>query len=338
MSPIAAHADPLHQEPTSRTYVITYPAGRELCGAYVGRAEASLPAPAHRTGARPRPGRRAGRGLALRPYGKQTDPVSASDSQSTSGPGGSQTRAGQAERAPLGGRARGGRQGGAGGGAAGVPRRCAPSPTRPDPVALLERQAESRVPELVPIRYGRMLVSPFTFYRGAALIMADDLATTPNTGLRVQLCGDAHLSNFGVFASPSARSFDINDFDETLPAPCEWDVKRLAASLEVAGRDRGYTDADRDAIVTTCVPRVPARDAARGAARDTRGLVRPHGRRAGDELGPHRGARPTGSAQEGREAGGEGRGQGQDPRQHEGLREAGRRDRRQAARSSPIHR
>ena len=125
---------------------------------------------------------------------------------------------------------------------------------RPDPVALLEQQAETRVPELVPIRYGRMLVSPFTFYRGAALIMADDLARTPNTGLRVQLCGDAHLSNFGVFASPERQMvFDINDFDETLPGPFEWDVKRLAASLEVAGRDRGYSDADRDAIVTTCL-------------------------------------------------------------------------------------
>ena len=130
----------------------------------------------------------------------------------------------------------------------------APGPARPDPVGLLESQAETRVPELVPIRYGRMLVSPFTFYRGAALIMADDLATTANTGLRVQLCGDAHLSNFGVFASPERQLvFDINDFDETLPGPFEWDVKRLAASLEVAGRDRGYSDADRDAIVRTCV-------------------------------------------------------------------------------------
>ncbi len=129
-----------------------------------------------------------------------------------------------------------------------------PGPGRPDPVALLESQAETRVPELVPIRYGRMLVSPFTFYRGAALIMASDLSTTPTTGLRVQLCGDAHLSNFGVFASPERQMvFDINDFDETLPGPFEWDVKRLAASLEVAGRDRGYDDADRDAIVSTCV-------------------------------------------------------------------------------------
>jgi uncharacterized protein (DUF2252 family) len=125
---------------------------------------------------------------------------------------------------------------------------------RPDPVALLESQAATRVPDLVPIRYGRMLVSPFTFYRGAALIMASDLGSSPTTGLRVQLCGDAHLSNFGVFGSPERQLvFDINDFDETLPGPFEWDVKRLAASLEVAGRDRGYTDADRDAIVRTCV-------------------------------------------------------------------------------------
>ncbi len=122
-----------------------------------------------------------------------------------------------------------------------------PGPERPDPIALLEGQAETRVPELVPIRYGRMLVSPFTFYRGAALIMASDLATTPTTGLRVQLCGDAHLSNFGVFGSPERRIvFDVNDFDETLPGPFEWDLKRLAASLEVAGRDRGFADADRD--------------------------------------------------------------------------------------------
>jgi uncharacterized protein (DUF2252 family) len=129
-----------------------------------------------------------------------------------------------------------------------------PGPDRPDPVALLERQAATRVPELVPIRYGRMLVSPFTFYRGAALIMASDLATTPTTGLRVQLCGDAHLSNFGLFGSPERRLlFDINDFDETLPGPFEWDVKRLAASLQVAGRDRGFGDSERDAIVRTCV-------------------------------------------------------------------------------------
>jgi len=125
-----------------------------------------------------------------------------------------------------------------------------PAANRADPVALLEEQARSRVPELVPIRYGRMLVSPFTFYRGAALIMAADLAGTPRSGLNAQLCGDAHLSNFGVFASPERQlMFDINDFDETLPGPWEWDVKRLAASFEVAGRDRGFTPAERRAIV-----------------------------------------------------------------------------------------
>ena len=110
-----------------------------------------------------------------------------------------------------------------------------------DPVGLLLGQAKTRVPELVPVRHGRMLVSPFTFYRGAALPMAADLATTPAAGLRVQLCGDAHLSNFGAFASPERRLvFDVNDFDETLPGPFEWDVKRLAASLTVAGRDNGF--------------------------------------------------------------------------------------------------
>ncbi|MGW7682651.1 DUF2252 domain-containing protein [Kribbella sp. NPDC054772] len=111
-----------------------------------------------------------------------------------------------------------------------------------DPVGLLLTQAAGRVPELVPIRHGRMLVSPFTFYRGAALVMAADLAETPSTGLSVQLCGDAHLSNFGAFASPDRRLvFDINDFDETLPGPFEWDVKRLAASFVVAGRDNGFS-------------------------------------------------------------------------------------------------
>ncbi len=125
-----------------------------------------------------------------------------------------------------------------------------PSPTRPDPVALLESQAASRVPELVPIRYGRMLVSPFTFYRGAALIMASDLSATPRSGLNVQACGDAHMSNFGVFASPERTLvFDVNDFDETLPGPWEWDVKRLAASLAIAGRERGFSDQERATAV-----------------------------------------------------------------------------------------
>jgi uncharacterized protein (DUF2252 family) len=128
--------------------------------------------------------------------------------------------------------------------------RWAPEPDRPDPVALLEEQATSRVPMLVPIRHGRMLVSPFTFYRGAALIMASDLARTPVSGITVQLCGDAHLSNFGLFGTPERQMlFDINDFDETLPGPWEWDVKRLAASFEIMGRDRGFSAGDRRAIV-----------------------------------------------------------------------------------------
>jgi uncharacterized protein (DUF2252 family) len=125
-----------------------------------------------------------------------------------------------------------------------------PDTNRLDPIALLEEQAKTRVPELVPIRHGRMLVSPFTFYRGAALIMAADLAATPQSRLTVQLCGDAHLSNFGVFGSPERQMmFDINDFDETLPGPWEWDVKRLAASFEIAGREGGFAPSDRRAIV-----------------------------------------------------------------------------------------
>jgi uncharacterized protein (DUF2252 family) len=121
-----------------------------------------------------------------------------------------------------------------------------PSDDRPDPIALLEEQAADRVPELVPIRYGRMLVSPFTFYRGAALVMAADLASTPTSGLHAQVCGDAHLSNFGVFGSPERRlMFDLNDFDETLPGPWEWDVKRLCASLEIASRNNAFSEADR---------------------------------------------------------------------------------------------
>ena len=124
-----------------------------------------------------------------------------------------------------------------------------PSSDRADPVSLLEEQATTRVPELVPIRYGRMLVSPFTFYRGAAYLMASDLASTPRTGLSVQLCGDAHLSNFGVFAAPDRRLiFSVNDFDETLPGPFEWDVKRLVASFAVAGRDRGFDTKQRKSI------------------------------------------------------------------------------------------
>src|SRR6266568_161374 len=129
-----------------------------------------------------------------------------------------------------------------------------PGPDRPDPIALLEEQAVTRVPELVPVRWGRMLVSPFTYYRGAALPMASDLASTPVSGLAVQACGDAHLSNFGIFGSAERRLvFDVNDFDETLPGPWEWDVKRLAASLEVAARENGFPARLRRDIVTAAV-------------------------------------------------------------------------------------
>src|SRR6266576_2445185 len=129
-----------------------------------------------------------------------------------------------------------------------------PPSDRPDPVALLEGQAKTRVPELVPIRYGRMLVSPFAFYRGAAMIMASDLAATPRSGLLAQCCGDAHLSNFGVFASPERQLvFDINDFDETLPGPWEWDVKRLAVSMLIAARDDDFPVKDQDQIVLDTV-------------------------------------------------------------------------------------
>ncbi len=129
-----------------------------------------------------------------------------------------------------------------------------PAPHRPDPVQVLERQAQTRVPELLPIRYGRMLVSPFAFYRGAAMIMAGDLAPTPRSGLQVQCCGDAHLSNFGVFASPERRLvFDVNDFDETLPGPWEWDVKRLAASMLIAARENGYPVKHQDQAVLDTV-------------------------------------------------------------------------------------
>jgi uncharacterized protein (DUF2252 family) len=117
----------------------------------------------------------------------------------------------------------------------------APAPDRPDPIDLLEAQAKNRIPELIPIRYSRMMASPFAFMRGSAIVMAHDLASTPRTGIQAQLCGDAHLLNFGAYASPErALLFDLNDFDETLPGPWEWDIKRLAASFVVAGRDNGF--------------------------------------------------------------------------------------------------
>jgi uncharacterized protein (DUF2252 family) len=129
-----------------------------------------------------------------------------------------------------------------------------PPPGREDPVAVLDRDDAGRVAELVPVRYERMLVSAFTFYRGAASIMAGDLATTPVSELDVQLCGDAHLSNFGAFAAPDRRIvFDVNDFDETARGPWEWDVKRLATSFAVAGRAHGFTEGQRSTIVETAV-------------------------------------------------------------------------------------
>jgi uncharacterized protein (DUF2252 family) len=129
-----------------------------------------------------------------------------------------------------------------------------PAADRPDPVGLLQEQNRTREPDLVPVRHGRMLVSPFTFYRGAAKIMAADLAGTPVAGLQVQLCGDAHLSNFGVFASPERRLlFDLNDFDETLPGPFEWDVKRMAASFTIAARNNGFTKMDTRAATQASV-------------------------------------------------------------------------------------
>jgi hypothetical protein len=129
-----------------------------------------------------------------------------------------------------------------------------PPADRADPIGLLEAQAKTRLPELAPIRYGRMLASPFAFLRGSAAVMAHDLASTPSTGLTVQLCGDCHLANFGVYASPErSLVFDINDFDETLPGPWEWDVKRLATSFLVATRTFGLSRADARAVVLRLV-------------------------------------------------------------------------------------
>ncbi len=136
---------------------------------------------------------------------------------------------------------------------------------RRDPIDLLEAQARSRLPDLVPVRYGRMAASPFAYFRGAALPMASDLAATPVTGLRVQACGDAHLSNFGLYGTPERRLvFDINDFDETLPGPWEWDVKRLAASIEIAARENGFPSGQRRRLVLAALTRY--REAARDFA------------------------------------------------------------------------
>ncbi|MFF5295865.1 DUF2252 domain-containing protein [Paractinoplanes globisporus] len=145
----------------------------------------------------------------------------------------------------------------------------APAAGRPDPVSILQAQDAGRLPELVPIRHGRMSLSPFTFLRGSAAVMAADLATTPTTGLGVQLCGDAHLMNFGLFGSPERRLvFDINDFDETAPGPWEWDVKRLAASLAVAGRDNGLGRKTRRTIMLAMAERYRVAMAEFAAMRD----------------------------------------------------------------------
>src|SRR6266581_343711 len=132
----------------------------------------------------------------------------------------------------------------------------APDPERPDPISLLEEANKTRLQHLVPIRFGRMSLSAFTFYRGTADIMAYDLANTPVSGIQAQLCGDAHISNFGVFASPERRQvFDVNDFDETLVGPWEWDVKRMAASVVLAGRQKGYTAQESRQAALRCVQR-----------------------------------------------------------------------------------
>ena len=150
--------------------------------------------------------------------------------------------------------------------------------SRPDPVELLESQAATRIPQLVPIRYGRMLATPFTFFRGAALIMAADLGSTPHSGLMVQLCGDAHLSNFGFYATPERnQAFDINDFDETYPGPFEWDVKRLAASVAVAGLVGGFSPKKGPRGGAGRGHRVPGGDPPARADGQSRGLVLPRG-------------------------------------------------------------
>ena len=192
-----------------------------------------------------------------------------------------------------------------------------PPADRPDPVALLESQGAARVPDLVPVRYGRMMETPFTYYRGAALPMASDLATTPATGIIVQACGDAHLSNFGLFGSPERKLvFDVNDFDETLPAPWEWDVKRLAASLEVAARENGFSDKDRRKIVLASTRALPAGHAAAVRAGQPGRLVHPGGHRR--LPGPVRQPAEGAPAQAPRQ----GPGQGPDPGQHAGAGQA----------------
>ena len=206
-----------------------------------------------------------------------------------------------------------------------------PGGHRPDPVALLEQQAVTRVPELVPIRYGRMLVSPFTFYRGAALIMAADLAGTPRSGITTQVCGDAHLMNFGAFASPERRlEFGINDFDETCPGPWEWDVKRLAASFAIAGRDNGFSTKERTKVLLALLGEYRS-GMHRFAAMTNLAVWYSH---IDVEAAMKRAAAPASDAG-GPQAGRGQRGQGSHPRQPAGLRQAHpRRGRRSGASSA----
>ena len=192
-----------------------------------------------------------------------------------------------------------------------------PPPDRPDPIGLLEEQAKARVPELVPIRRGRMMVSPFTFYRGAALPMASDLSRTPVSGLAVQACGDAHLSNFGIFGSPERLLvFDVNDFDETTPGPWEWDVKRLATSMEVAARGNGFGGKDRREIVTATVTRY------RQAMRDFAKMTNLDVWYAHTDLDQLRAEFDVAAEEAAAQDGGQGHGQGADPGQHAGSGQA----------------
>ena len=152
-----------------------------------------------------------------------------------------------------------------------------PPRNRPNPVDLVIASSKGRIAELIPIRYGRMSVSPFTFYRGTALNMASDLAATPNTGVRTHLCGDCHLMNFGAFATPERRMiFDINDFDETLHGPWEWDLKRLAASFVLAARSNGFAAADQRSAAMACVRSYRERIRAYAKMRRARRVVRAH--------------------------------------------------------------
>ena len=167
---------------------------------------------------------------------------------------------------------------------------------RPDPLRLLEQSNKGRIPELIPIRYGRMVRTPFTFYRGAALNMAADLAVTPATGLRVQACGDCHLLNFGAYATPERRLvFDINDLDETLPAPWEWDVKRLAASVVLACRNNGFSQARRARCGAGVCALVSGTHGGIQPHAGAGGVVRKHRRRQSDRDDQGQGGPPAGA-------------------------------------------